>query len=425
MPLTPVRRQLPNGVTLIAQENPATPAVSLAAVVRTGTFEDPPGREGTAALLARSLDRGTRTRTGDQIADELDGIGAALSIAAGRHQVGLSATCLADDYAAVLASAADLLRAPVFPEAEVRVRLRELVTIIRQEEDDPASVAAERLWQELYGPHPYARALRGTVASVESLDRADLVAFHTAHLLPSRLVVVAVGSLPAAAMLDAATTAFAEWAADPGRVPAVVPDAPPARSRREVRVAMPDKAQADIAYGFVGIRRSDPAYMPASVMNNVLGQFALGGRLGDSIRERQGMAYYVFSALDAGVGPGPVSIRAGVSEDNIDRTIASIDREIDAVRAEGFTETEVAESVQYLTGALPRQLETNAGMAGFLLNAELFDLGLDYDRRLPDLLQAVTRDAVIDQARRLLDPQQATVVVAGPAGAHTQPALQS
>jgi zinc protease len=177
---------------------------------------------------------------------------------------------------------------------------------------------------------------------------------------------------------------------------------------------MPTKSQSDVAYGFIGIRRSDPSYMAASVMNNALGQYALGGRLGDSIRERQGMAYYVFSSLDAGIGPGAVMVRAGVSAENVARTIASIDEEIAAVRADGFTEKEIAESKQYLVGALPRQLETNGGIASFLLNAEMFDLGLDYDRRLPDIIRAVTRDAAVETARRLLDPDRATVVVAGP-----------
>ena len=165
---------------------------------------------------------------------------------------------------------------------------------------------------------------------------------------------------------------------------------------------MVDKAQADVAYGFVGVRRLDPRYMAASVMNNALGQYALGGRLGDSIRERQGMAYYVFSSLDGGVGPGPLMVRAGVSAENVERTIELIDRELSAVVSEGFTTQEIAESKQYMVGALPRQLETHAGIAGFLLNAELFGLGLDYDRRLPDQIKQVTHESAMQAARDLL-----------------------
>ena len=149
-------------------------------------------------------------------------------------------------------------------------------------------------------------------------------------------------------------------------------------------------------------------------MNNALGQYAIGGRLGDSIRERQGMAYYVFSSLDASLGAGPFSIRAGVSADNVERAIASIDTELGAVLESGFTEQEIDESKSYLVGSLPRQLETNAAIASFLLNAEFFDLGLDYDVRLPGMIQSVTLEAANDAARRLLDPARATIAVAGP-----------
>jgi zinc protease len=259
------------------------------------------------------------------------------------------------------------------------------------------------------------------VESVERLAREDLVRFHQGHFAPSGLTVVVVGGLRAGDMLDQVAATFGAWPAGPATPRLLVPDAPPAAARCQVTIAMPDKSQSDVAYGFVGIRRADPGFMAASVMNNALGQYALGGRLGDSIRERQGMAYYVFSALDAGHGPGPLMIRAGVAAENVARTIASIDTELETIRSDGFSEKEIAESKQYLVGSLPRQLETNAGIAGFLLNAELFDLGPDYDRRLPDLVRAVTRDAAVDAARRLIDPRRATVVVAGPEAEETHP----
>ena len=149
-------------------------------------------------------------------------------------------------------------------------------------------------------------------------------------------------------------------------------------------------------------------------MNNVFGQYAIGGRLGDSIRERQGMAYYVSSSLDAGLVEGPLVIRAGVSPANVGRTIESIDNEVRRMWTEGVTEQELAESRQYLLGSMPRTLETNAGIAAFLQNAEFFGLGLDYDARLPQLLGAVARDEVNAAARRLLDPDRATITVAEP-----------
>jgi zinc protease len=418
MALSPKRVVLDNGITIIVKSNPTTPAVSLLVGVRTGAYHDPVDREGTAALCARVLDRGTVTRSADAIADDLDGRGASLSVVAGRHQIALAATCLAEDSAPVLALVTDVARHPRFADSEIETRRDVLITSIRQEEDNPASVAADAFAQALYGTHPYGRRVRGTVASVSSIRRQDLVRFHQKGFDPGAITVVVVGDLDA----DHAVTAVGELLADwtPAGKPSdeklivTVPDPVAASERRLVAVPMMNKAQADVVYGFTGIRRSDPDYTAITVMNNALGQYAIGGRLGDSIRERQGMAYYVYSTLDASVGPGPLSIRAGVAAANVERTIASIDAELAAVADKGFTDQEVDESKSYMVGALPRQLETNAAIASFLLNAELFGLGLDYDERLPGLLGAVTKEAVNAAARRLLDVKRATIAVAGP-----------
>jgi len=419
MALNPTRRVLDNGITVIAKANHTTPAVSLVVGVRTGAYADAADREGTAALCARVLDRGTVTRPADVIADDLDGRGASLSVLAGRHQMAISATCLSDDFDSVLTLAADIARHPAFAEDEVSTRRADLITSIRQDEDDPAPMAVDAFTRALYGGHPYARKVRGSVSSVENISRQDLVRFYQKGFQPSAITVVVVGDIAEDAAVAAIAKAFGDWPASSGDKPSglsgvVVPDAAAPSERRLVTVPMMNKAQADLAYGFVGIRRSHPGYTAFSVMNNALGQYAIGGRLGDSIRERQGMAYYVFSSLDASLGAGPFTIRAGVSAENVERAIASIDTELASVLQSGFTAQEIDESKSYLVGSLPRQLETNAAIASFLLTADFFGLGLDYDERLPGLIQAVTIDAANDAARQLLDPARATIAVAGP-----------
>jgi zinc protease len=179
-------------------------------------------------------------------------------------------------------------------------------------------------------------------------------------------------------------------------------------------VPMAGKAQADVAYGFVSVARTDSDYHALLLMNNVLGQYGLGGRLGDSIRERQGMAYYAFSSFDPNVAEGPLMIRAGVAPANVDRTLASIDEEVRLILRSGVSVSELADAKRYLIGSMPRNLETNSGIASFLHSAEFFDLGLDYDRRVPGLLQAVTLDQVHAATRRVLDPDRPAVAIAGP-----------
>src|SRR5262249_22284099 len=184
--------------------------------------------------------------------------------------------------------------------------------------------------------------------------------------------------------------------------------------RERLVIPMMNKAQADIAYGFVTIRRNDPDYYAFWLMNNIFGQYSLGGRLGDSIRERQGMAYYASSSLDANVAPGPLAIRAGVSPANVDRAVASIDEEVTRMIDEGATAHELEESQRFLIGSIPRALETNAAIANFLQVEEFFGLGLDYDGRLPDLLGRGTLDKGNAAAKRARHPDRASVRIAGP-----------
>ena len=412
--LSPTRHVLPNGLTVLAKETRTTPAVTIHAGFHGGTAYDPQDLSGLAHFVSKTIDRGTESRTGDQIAEELDSRGVSLTIAVNRHAVWLVCTCLADDFERILSLVGDIAIRPVFPASEVETRRGEIVTLLRQDQDNPATVAMETLMRALYGDtHAYGRPMRGTLETVERITTDDLRRFHQARFAPQSLSLALVGDVEADRAVAATASVFGEWQADaPGAMSFV--DVEPARERRVRVLPMMNKAQADIAYGFVTIRRSDPRYYAYWVMNNILGQYALGGRLGDSIRERQGMAYYTFSSFDASVAAGPLVIRAGVSPANVQRAVTSIDLELSRFAADGPADKELTESKQYLIGSMPRTLETNVGIATFLQTAELFGLGLDYDVRLPDLLAEVSRDQVHEAARAALDPSRATVVVAGP-----------
>jgi zinc protease len=412
--LSPVRTCLPNGAVVIAKPSSVTPAVTVSVSVPAGSAADPPGGDGTAHFLSRVIDRGTTSRNGEELAELLDSRGVALCVSAMRHSFVVSCTCLAEDFSTILAVMGDVIRNPSLPEAEIETRRGEILTAIGQDLDNPAMVAVESEMAQLYpNGHPYGRRVKGTVESVGRIDRPMLAALHRARFTPAGLVVVAVGDVEPGRVADEAGRVFGEWEGGPVP-PVIVPSPAPAISRRTTVHPMMNKSQADIAYGFNTISRRDPAYYAFSLVNNVLGQYAMGGRLGDNIRERQGMAYYVFSAFEPNLGEGPLVIRAGVNPENVDRTIAAIDDEVRLMAEAGVTGKELADSTRYLVGSLPRTLETSAGIAGFLLSCEQFGLGMDHDLRLPALIGGVTLADANDLARRFLAPERATITVAGP-----------
>ncbi len=412
--LAPSRTVLPNGVVVVAKEARTIPAVTINLAVRAGSACDPVDAVGAMHLLSRVIDRGTAARSASDIAEDLDSRGISLSAAVTRHVMSLACTCLSEDFDSVLALLGDILIAPTFPQSELDIRKAEVLTAIRQDADNPAVRASETLMECLYrSGHPYGRPTKGSIASVEAVTRDRLAALHARWFAPSVLTSAVVGDVDAGRVVEAAVRVFGGWAR-PSPVPLVVGPAAPVSERRRYLIPMMNKSQVDIAYGFVALARIDPAYQACSLMNNVLGQYSMGGRLGDSIRERQGMAYYAFSSLDANLVAGPLTVRAGVSPANVDRTIGSIDAEIERFVRDGADAGELEESRQYLIASMPRALETNAAIATFLQTAEFFGLGLDYDVRLPALLEAVTLDQVNAVARRLLSSDRATIVVAGP-----------
>ena len=407
------RRRLDSGAMVVARRHTMTPAVTFMFSFDAGSSFDPPGAPGLSALTARMIDRGTPTETAADLAEEIERCGASVEVSSNRQAITFTATCLVDDFEAMLDLAARMARTPAFPEDQLELRRRETLTRLAQDDENTASRAGARFFERLYGAsHPYARPPRGTVASIERMTRRDLERFHQTCVSPARLAIAVVGDVDARESCERVARVFGSWqssAPPPGPLPRPAP--PEARDISAIEV--PGKAQSDIAYGFLGPGRLDPGYYAFWIMNTVLGQYGMGGRLGENIRERQGMAYYASSSYDAHRIQGPLLVRAGVDPANVDRTVAAIDFEIERIAREGVTADEHANAARYLAGSIPRMLETNAGVAQFLIGVEQFGLGDDFDRRLPGLLSAVTRDEV-SAAAAALDPSRAVIAVAGP-----------
>jgi zinc protease len=405
---------MPNGGVVISKEAHTVAAVTLLVSVRAGSIYDSNELLGLSHLASRVLDRGTLKMSSDEIAEALDARGVSLSVSANRHVLTVGCTCLSDDFEAMLELVGTIVMQPSFPEEEIEKRKGEVLNAIRQDEDNPAATAVQALFAMLYpNGHPYGRPAKGRVETVGRITRSDMLAFHRARFAPSTLMVAIVGDVDRDRASKAGERVFGGWQS-PAPAEITLPHPPSSRRREECVIPMMNKAQADIAYGFTTITRSDPSYYAYTLLNNALGQYGIGGRLGDSIRERQGMAYYVFSSFDANVVEGPLLIRAGVNPANVEKAIASIDDEVRRIATEGIDATELADCKQYLIGSIPRLLETNSAIAIFLQTAEFFGLGLNHDVRLPALLDAVTLEDVKRVAQRTLDTNRACVVVAGP-----------
>src|SRR5207244_3590475 len=207
-----------------------------------------------------------------------------------------------------------------------------------------------------------------------------------------------------------------DWSAiGPARSVAVPPAAPPAEAVTKT-VELIGKSQADVVLGFPSIERTHSDYYALEVANLILGRLGLNGRIGANVREKQGLAYYSYSDLEGGLGPGAWAARAGVNPTNVERAVEAILTEVGGIRENPVTDQELADAQSYLTGVLPLALESNDGVARTMLSIELYGLGLDFLERYPSIIRGLTADDLLRAARQYLFADRFALAIVRPAG---------
>lgn len=417
------RAVLANGLVVVGQARPAEPSVVVRFRLRAGAIRDPDGREGLAAFTARMLLRGSAGRSFALLNETTDALGATLGVDVGRQFVELTTRCLREDLATLLDLASDLLRRPTFPEEEVEKVRNEQLSGIREADNDTRATADRLLRRLIYpAPHSFGRRVIGEATSVGTITRDDLVAFHAANYGPAVTTIAIVGGVPSVGEgVDLLGSRFSDWRTEASLPPPAPRPALPVPGLR-AEGSIPGKSQADLAIGFPTLSRLDPEYDAFDTANLILGRLGLMGRLGASVRDRQGLAYYVFSQVEPDRIGGLWVSRAGVDPGNVERAVESIVGEARRLTDEPVADDELADAKSHLTGVLPLALESNGGTAVTLLGIEEYDLGLDYLDRYPDIIANVTALQLQAAVRAHLDPDRLAIAVAGPPKGGTEPA---
>ncbi|MGB3330846.1 MAG: insulinase family protein, partial [Thermomicrobiales bacterium] len=411
------RTELPNGIIVLAQPRPGFPAVEATVSLKAGQSLTGDQRPGISALTATMLRRGTANRTFEELNEATDGLGAMIGADSGRATVDVSFHGLMEDFRTLLALAAEMIRVPTFPASELELVRQQVLTGIKEQEDDTGAVAGKALRELLYPEgHPYRLPLAGDAESVASFSAADLADYHRRTFGPAVTTVSVVGGIE---HIDEATAAIAEVLGDwdttvpePMEPPVTEPIAATARDTRIV----PGKSQANIAIAYPTIPRGDADYYALSTANLILGQLGLMGRLGAEVRDRNGLAYHVSSSLAGGKLTSTWNARAGVDPANVDRALDGIISELRRLQEAPVSAEELRDAKSYLTGSLPLGLESLGGVVSLLLSIERNDLGLDYLDRYPALIDALAAENLLDAARAHLDADRLAIGVAGPEG---------
>ncbi len=408
-----VRKVLPNGITLLVRSNFNSSSVVLSGYIGAGSLFDPMDKLGLAHFTALALMRGTQNRGFQQIFDELESIGASLGFGASVHNINLGGRCLADDLPLVVDLMSDCILHPTFPENYLERLRTQLLTGLAIRAQDTAEMASLTFDKLLFPNHPYGLPEDGYPETIHAIQRADLVSFHQSYFRPENMVVVIVGAVEPAAVFDLFEKALGEWH-NPHEVKrlSLSPVTSPEKTIRQ-HLTLAGKSQSDLVMGTLGPRRQAADYLAALIGNNILGQFGMMGRIGDSVREKAGLAYYASTSLNSWIEAGSWEVSAGVNPRNINKAIDLIISELKRFCAEPVTQSELEDSKSNFIGRLPLSLESNGGVANSILNLERFNLGLDYLQRYPGLVNAVTPNDILEAARHYVNPEKLIIVSAG------------
>ncbi len=408
-----IRKELPNGIVILARPNMSSLSVVITGYLSAGAIFDARDKLGLAGFTSLALMRGTEQHTFQQIYDSLESNGASLGLDGGTHSISFYGNALAEDLELLVSTLAESIRQPVFPADQVDRLRNQLLTGLAIRAQDTSEMASLTFDEVVYAGHPYSLPEDGYTETISSISRDDLAAFHQKYFGPRGMVISIVGGVETSQVVEVVSRHLGDWQ-NPGQPDQ--PDLPPVKALEGVitrQVNIPGKSEADILMGVAGPPRRSPDFLTASLGNNILGQFGMGGRIGDVVREKAGLAYSASSSLSGGIGPGPWLFIAGVDPKNLDKAVAMMREEIARFVSEPVTLEELEDSQANYIGRLPLSLESNSGVASALVNLERYSLGLDYYQLYPDLVRRITPQAILEAAQHYLHPDHLAIATAG------------
>jgi len=410
----------PGGIEAWFVQDATVPIVAMEFAMSGGAAQDPDGKSGVANMVADLIDEGSGDLDSRTFHERLERRAIDLSFSVSRDFFRGSLRMLKDDKD----EAFDLLRmslsSPHFDSADVERIRTQVLSGLKRETSNPSALASRKFLELAYGDHPYGRPTNGNLQSVPRITVADLKDYVARVLTREKLKIAVVGDIDAASLGKLLDQSFGGLPARSRLAP--VSDIDAAQPPQQAFIPL-DVPQTVVTFGGPGIKRSDPDFMPAFVVNHILGGGSLSSRLYREVREKRGLAYSVYESLLWMDHSAMFVGNTGTRADRAGETVEAVAREVRRIAEEGPTQQELDEAKSYLKGSRMLSLDTSAKLAGALLQYQLDHLPIDYIERRNAFVDAVTLEDARRAARRLWGNGLLTVVVGRASQAAVEPAV--
>lgn len=390
------RAELSNGMVVLAVENPAADIVAGRIFIRAGSRYEPLHQAGLSHLWAAVSTKGTERLSSQEIAERVESVGASLGTDSAADYCLLSLKTVSADFAEMLELAAELLRSPSFPEAEVELERRLALQGIRSMQEQPFAVANSQLRQSIYQTHPYALPSLGTEATVAQLDRTALQHYHQAHFRPDNVVISIAGRIAPDQAIALVDHCFGDWQppeANGQSLPLPTLELPTVVSKPEQTVTLRNTQQAIVMLGYLtgSVHHADHAVL--KLLNTYLGN-GLSSRLFVELREKRGLAYEVSAFYPTRVDASHFVVYMGTAPENTAIAQEGLRHEVDRLGRILLTHEELQAAKNKLLGQYALGKQTNGQVAQVLGWYEILGLGIQYDETLQQNIAAVTAEDI-------------------------------
>ena len=409
-----IRYKLPNGITLLCKSDFNSPSIVMSGYLQGGSIQDPPDKLGLALFTSLGLMRGTANRRFKRIYNEIESAGASFGFGASVQSTSFGGKSLAEDLPLLLNTLSDCIRWPVFPPKQLYRLQAQLISGLQLRQQDTGDMASLTFDELLFPNHPYGLPEDGYLETVRNITRQDILRFHHLYYGPKEMTIVLVGAINPNQAADQVYKSLGGWENPDWIAPPEIPDFDEIQQNTVVSIPISGKVQTDLIIGCLGPSRISDDFLPASIGNNILGQFGMMGRIGASVREKSGLAYYASTSLNAWRKGGSWEISAGVNPINLSSAIDLIFSELIKFTSELVTDEEIEEAKSSYIGSLPLSVESNNGVASSIVRMERFGLGLNYLREFPDLVEQITKEDILRIAKKYINPKKMITVSAGP-----------
>lgn len=401
---------LKNGLVVMWIPDQSLPYVSMQLMVKAGSSQDLPGKEGMAGFTAAMLEKGAGKRNAEQIADDLEQIGASFGVDVEPDYTIAAISSLSFDKDNALKQFREIVLEPTFPQSEINRQRKLLLAGLQKLADRPDDFSEYLFPRFLFGEHPYGHS-SGTPKSVKKISRVDLTRYYSTNFAPSNSVLAVVGQYDSAWKNEVVKT-FESWKSRP-LIPSDVPDFPKWTGTELMLVDRADLNQAQIQIGFKGIPRNIPDYLELRAALKILGE-SFGSRLFEAVRVKRGLTYHIHAWFDPRLKPGPMGIYTFTRVDKIGETVDETLKTYREFVKQGVTDSEVDTVKALMKGQFPRAFETPEALAKQLLILNRYGVPTSYLTNYLADLDAMNKETINATIKKYFDPENLRILVYAP-----------